>query len=66
MVFSNPIFSGSSWTLIIFNTVFRISVTQVTQNIEWSKNSNDVKPCWSILVRRRGPARPRVSTSGKL
>jgi hypothetical protein len=31
-VFSNRIFSGRSWPLIIFNTVFTISVTRATQN----------------------------------
>ena len=30
-VFMNRIFSGSSWLLIVFNTVFNISVLQTTQ-----------------------------------
>ena len=32
LVFSNRIFSGSSWPLIICRIVFRISATKVTQN----------------------------------
>jgi hypothetical protein len=31
-VFSNSIFSESSWPLIIFNTVFSTSMTRATQN----------------------------------
>ena len=31
-LFSNSIFSESSWPLIIFNTVFNISLTRANQN----------------------------------
>ena len=33
LVFSNRIFSGSSWPLIVFNIMFRISVTWASQNV---------------------------------
>ena len=41
-VFSNRIFAGGSWPLIIFNTVFTISVTGRLRTVVKSENGQDL------------------------